>query len=190
MGGPEAGLWLAEERSALDALPWLEPFCEVRVEKDESLEFHVRRPSAIGLGGLAQPSPGAFHLGAESLEGYEERGFPGLDRPPAAELALLAYSSGRDNHMLLGHLALLLAERFDALIDFGGLLGYRPSLHEVSDEEEAMRLAEARNLVSSLPGQVWEMPYATDGGGCWYSHIGDRAFLTAWLNHPDFRMIK
>ncbi|MER7106899.1 DUF6368 family protein [Streptomyces sp. NPDC000229] len=190
MGGPVAGLWLTEERSALDALSWLESFCEVRVENDESLEFYVRNPSAIGLRGLAHPSPGPFHLGPQSLEDYQEMGFPGLDRPPAAELALLAYCRGRENHLLLGHLALFLADRFDALIDFGGMLGYRCSLHELSDEEEAVRLAEARHLVSALPGQVWEMPYATYGGGCWYSHVGDREFLAAWLSHPDFSMIK
>ncbi|MFJ1603301.1 hypothetical protein ACIOHS_08020 [Streptomyces sp. NPDC088253] len=31
--------------------------------------------------------------------------FPGLDRPPAAEPLLLAHGSGRENHLLLGHLA-------------------------------------------------------------------------------------
>ncbi|MER5668780.1 DUF6368 family protein [Streptomyces mirabilis] len=33
-------------------------------------------------------------------------------------------------HLPLGHLALVLAERFDAPIDFGGPLGHRVSLHE------------------------------------------------------------
>ncbi|MEV7363339.1 DUF6368 family protein [Streptomyces sp. NPDC093675] len=33
-------------------------------------------------------------------------------------------------------------------------------------------------------------PDATEAGGCAYSHVGDRAFLTAWLDHPEFRMIK
>jgi hypothetical protein len=190
MGGPAAGLWLPVRRSALDAVPWLEGFCDVRIENDDSLEFDVRRPSAIGLQSLERPSSGAFHLGPESLEDYREEGFPGLDRSPAAELSLLAYCSGPDNHLLLGRLALFLAERFDALIDFGGLLGYRYSIHDASDEEEATRLAEARALVSSLPGRVWEMPYAAYGGGRAYSHVGDREFLAAWLEHPDFRMVK
>ncbi|MFD3943696.1 DUF6368 family protein [Streptomyces sp. NPDC058579] len=189
MGGPSVGLWLMEQRSALDVLPWLESFCEVRVENDESLEFHVIRPAAIGLGELDGP-PGPFHLGPESLEDYQELGFPGLARPPVAELGLLSYCSGRENHLVLGHLALALADLFDALIDFCGMLGYRFSLHDVDAEEEAVRLAEARALVSSLPGRVWEMPYAAYGGGCWYSHVGDGNFLRAWLGHPEFRMIK
>ncbi|MFF2519384.1 DUF6368 family protein [Streptomyces sp. NPDC058086] len=190
MGGPAAGLWLPGRRSALDAAPWLESFCEVRIENDDSLEFSVRQPSAIGLHGLQQTSPGSFHLGPESLEDYQELGFPGLDRPPAAELALLAYSSGQENHLLLGHLAQFLAERFAALIDLGGLLGYRFCVHGTSRGEEENLLAEARALASSLPGRVWEMPYAAHGGGCGYSHVGDLEFLAAWLDHPNFRMIK
>ncbi|WP_344422979.1 DUF6368 family protein [Streptomyces lavendulocolor] len=190
-GGPVAGLWLVEERGALDALPWLEGFCDVRAGAGDGewLEIHVRRPSALGLHALPHPAPGAFHLGPESLEDYRELGFPGLDRPPVAQLALLSPRSGRENHLLLGHLALFLAERFDALVDFEGLLGRPSSPDDLPVEEEAARLAEARRLVSSLPGRVWEMPYATYGGGCWYSHVGDRTFLAAWLRHPDFRML-
>ncbi|GAA2644675.1 DUF6368 family protein [Nonomuraea recticatena] len=189
MGGPAAGLWLSGERSALEAAPWLESFCEVRIESDDSLEFYVRQPSAVGLYGLERLSLSPFHLGPESLEDYQELDFPGLDRPPTAELALLAHSSGRDNHLLLGHLAHFLAERFDALIDFGGLLGYGFSLHDLSREDEKDCLAEVRALVSSLPGRVWEMPYAAHGGGYGYSHVGDLEFLAAWLGHPNFHMI-
>ncbi|MFD0135050.1 DUF6368 family protein [Streptomyces sp. NPDC003631] len=190
MGGPAAGLWLPVRRSALDAVPWLEGFCEVRIRSDDSLEFEVHRPSAIGLQGLEQSSPQPFHLGPESLEDYQVFGFPGLGRAPAAELAVLSYCSGPDNHRLLGHLTRFLAEHYDALIDFGGLLQYRHFRHALSGQEETDRLAASRALVSTLPGRIWEMPYATEAGGCGYSHVGDRAFLTAWLDHPEFRMIK
>lgn len=186
MAGPAVGLWLPEERSALDAVPWLDSFCEVQTP-DGCLEFHVREPSALGLGNV---SPGRFHLALESLEEYQELGFPGIDQPPAAELALVAYRSSQDDHLVLAHLALLLAEHFDALINFYGLLGYRFPLDGLSDEEEAARLIEARTLAASLPGHVWETQYATYKGGHWYSHIGDREFLTAWLRHPEFRMIQ
>ncbi|MFF3585658.1 DUF6368 family protein [Streptomyces sp. NPDC002387] len=98
--------------------------------------------------------------------------------------------SGPDNHRLLGHLTRFLAEHYDALIDFGGLLQYRHFRHALSGQEETDRLAASRALVSTLPGRIWEMPYATEAGGCGYSHVGDRAFLTAWLDHPEFRMIK
>ncbi|MFF1739013.1 DUF6368 family protein [Streptomyces mirabilis] len=41
-----------------------------------------------------------------------------------------AHGPGRGKHLPLGHLTPALAERFDAPIDFGGLLGRRVSLHE------------------------------------------------------------
>ncbi|MFJ9683792.1 DUF6368 family protein [Streptomyces sp. NPDC101194] len=188
MGGPAVGLWLPEERSALDAVPWLGSFCQVQTS-DGCLEFRVREPSALGLYGLGNLSSGPFHLGLDSLDDFQELGFPGIDRPPVAELALVAYCSSQDDHLLLGHLALFLAERFNALINFYGLLGYG-SFHDLSEEEGPARLIEARALVTSLPGRVWETQYATYGGGHSYSHIGDREFLVAWLRHPEFRMIR
>lgn len=51
------------------------------------------------------------------------RGCGGRACPPAAR-------GGGGKHLPLGHLALVLAERFDAPIDFGGPLGHRVSLHE------------------------------------------------------------
>ncbi|MFJ8024839.1 hypothetical protein [Streptomyces sp. NPDC096311] len=38
-----------------------------------------------------------------------------------------ARGSGRGSHLPHGHLALVLAERFDAPTDFGGLFGHRVS---------------------------------------------------------------
>lgn len=145
--------------------------------------------ASAGLHGLERSSPGSFFLGPDSpLDDYQELGFPGLDRPPADQLTLLASCNGRYAHLLLGRLALFLAGCFDALIDFGGLLGCR---YDTSDRDEAACLAQSRALVASLPGRVREMPYVTYGeGGCGYSHVGDREFLAAWLDHPDFRMIK
>jgi hypothetical protein len=172
-------LVLPKQGSALDAVRWLESFCEVRVKDNGSLEFDVRQPSAIGLPGLDdRPHRCDFHLSPDSLEDYEEFGFPGFDHPPAASLVLGVYCSGPVNHRILGHLALFLSapERYDALIDFNGLL--------------KGSLAESRALVSSIPGRIWELPYSTGEDSRWYSHVGDRAFLTAWLDHPEFQMIK
>ncbi|WP_405805982.1 DUF6368 family protein [Streptomyces sp. NBC_01187] len=178
MGGPSVGLWLPEERSALDAVPWLEDFCGIRPEGDGSgaFDFSVLRTASLDRAGLPrlrgpeEAAVGPFHLGPESLEDERACGFPGLGRPPAVELALLAYSSGPDNHLLLGHLALFLGEHFDALIDFGGLLSPLPR--------------------SPLPGRLLEMPYAMEDGTPGYSHVADRVFLRAWLGREGFRMVK
>ncbi|WP_405834716.1 MULTISPECIES: DUF6368 family protein [unclassified Streptomyces] len=72
------------------------------------------------------------------------------------------------------------------MIDFDGVLGFIPGdrMHEAAD------LARARALVASLPGTLREVSYDTGGGDRWIRHVGDREFLTAWLQHPDFHLIK
>ncbi|GLW04370.1 hypothetical protein Slala05_80000 [Streptomyces lavendulae subsp. lavendulae] len=88
------------------------------------------------------------------------------------------------NHILLGHLALAFAQRLHATIDFDGVLGYYDRTDGAPD------LARARSLVASLPGTVREVSYDTGGGDRWIRHVGDQEFLTAWLQHPDFHLIK
>lgn len=189
MSGPTVGLWLPQERSALDAVPWLEGFCDLECVSGGDVDFTVRDPAALGLPELRQEHPCRYGLGPDVLDAAEQAGYPGLDEPPAAELALVASVNTPEAHLVLGHLALFLAQRFDALVDFGGLLGYRCSARDLTREEEALRLAESRALVAPLPGRVREMPYATEGGHHAYSHVADRTFLAAWLAHPDFRLI-
>nr|WSX75449.1 DUF6368 family protein [Streptomyces sp. NBC_00899] len=188
MGRSAVGLWLPEKHEALDAAPWLEHFCDLEARSDGSIDVCVRNPSAVGLPYLQQ-AEGRFNLGPEAIDDGEQAAFPGLDTPPAAELVVFAYCSGPQEHRLLGHLALFLAERFGALIDFGGMLGYRYAGHCRTVEEKAARLAESRALVASLPGRVLEMPFEIEDGLYGYSHVGDREFLAAWLGHPDFRLI-
>lgn len=92
------------------------------------------------------------------------------------------------NHVLLGHLALALARRLDALVDFDGLLSSHPTAGDDAGNEAV--LARARVLASALPGRLAEVSYDTGGGGRWLRHVGDAAFLQAWLRHPDFHLIK
>ena len=40
-----------------------------------------------------------------------------------------------------------------------------------------------------MPGQVFDM-YYTVAGDRWVSHMVDTTFLRAWLQHPNFHMIK
>lgn len=53
-----------------------------------------------------------------------------------------------------------------------------PSLHEVSA------------YVHSIPGTVYEIYYETPRHTRWVSHIVDATFLCAWMNYPNFYMIK
>ncbi|MEV5162932.1 DUF6368 family protein [Streptomyces sp. NPDC053728] len=64
---------------------------------------------------------------------------------------------------MLGHLALALAERLDALIDFDGLLRCPPSCDDTGD---GVLREGAGPLLVSLPGRVTEVSYDSgDGGG-------------------------
>lgn len=89
--------------------------------------------------------------------------------------------------MLLGHLALALARRLGALIDFDGVLGYPTPRDETVDDAH---LARARALVASLPGMVAEVSYDTGSGSRWFRHVSDVEFLAAWLRHPEFHLVK
>ncbi|MER7141539.1 DUF6368 family protein [[Kitasatospora] papulosa] len=57
-------------------------------------------------------------------------------------------------------------------------------------EPVADRLTELQQLMASLPGMVAEVSYDTGGYDRWFRHIGDTEFLTAWLQHPEFLLIK
>lgn len=51
-------------------------------------------------------------------------------------------------------------------------------------------LTRARALASELPGRLAEVSYDTGGGSRWLRPVGDVEFLDAWLQHPDFHLIK
>ncbi|MCG7523900.1 DUF6368 family protein [Streptomyces sp. OfavH-34-F] len=129
-----------------------------------------------------------FFLSEDEEMPAEDEDYSAFARPPMQGLIVGAGCSGSVNHVLLGHLTLALALRFDALVDFDGLLGgHRTAGDDTSNEAV---LARARALASDLPGRLAEVSYDTGGGSRWLRHVGDAEFLEAWLRHPDFHLIK
>ncbi|WP_422733897.1 DUF6368 family protein [Micromonospora sp. WMMD558] len=193
MSGPAVGLWLFERRECQDVLadviPWLESFCEpVETRVGNDLDFWVRDGSAVGLPAFDQTGVGVFFLAEDEEIPAEDEDYSALPKPPVQGLVLGAGCSGPVNHLLLGHLALALANRFDALIDFDGILGH-PTPGDGTDRDACLN--HARALVASLPGSVAEVSYDTGGGGRWWlRHVGDAEFLAAWLRHPAFHLVK
>ncbi|MFJ9799999.1 DUF6368 family protein [Streptomyces wuyuanensis] len=193
MSGPAVGLWLFEPREfgdiLTDVVPWLESFCEpVETKVGSGLEFWVRDGSAVSLSALDPTSGvGVFFLSEDEEIPAEDEDYSPLSQSPVQGLVLGAGCSGPANHQVLGHLALALAERLDALIDFDGLLSCPTPRDDTGNEESLDR---ARVLVASLPGRVAEVSYDTGGGGRWFRHIGDVEFLAAWLQHPGFHLVK
>lgn len=192
MSGPAVGLWLSESCDVEDVLTdvatWLRSFCEpVKVEAGGDLSFRVRDCAALGLRGVAPQAAGAFWLSEDECIPAEDEDYSAFSQPPAQGLVLAAGCSGAVNHMPLGHLALALARRLGALIDFDGVLGYPTPRDETVDDAH---LARARALVASLPGMVAEVSYDTGSGSRWFRHVGDVEFLAAWLRHPEFHLVK
>jgi len=193
MSGPAIGLWLFEPRGFADILadvvPWLETFCEpVEAKASGDVDFWVRDASALGLQAFDPADVGVFFLSEDEEMPAEDEDYSAFSRPPVQGLIVGAGCSGSVNHVLLGHLTLALARRLDALVDFDGLLGgHRTAGEDTSDKAV---LARARALASDLPGRLVEVSYDVDGGDRWLRHVGDVESLEAWLQHPDFHLIK
>ncbi|WP_049653572.1 DUF6368 family protein [Kitasatospora sp. MY 5-36] len=192
MSGPAVGLWLFEPCSFGDVLagvvPWLETFCEpVRTEAGGDLAFRVREASPLGLRHFDPVGVGGFVLSEDEYVPADDEDYSAFLTPPVQGLVLCADCSGQENHLLLGHLALALARRFGALVDFDGVLGFPTPRDGTRGDAD---LARARALVASLPGKVAEVSYDTGGAGRWFRHVGDVEFLAAWLRHPDFHLVK
>jgi hypothetical protein len=112
---------------------------------------------------------------------------------PGIQITLCAMVNSDYDHLVLGHLALGLARRYDALVDLCGPLPV-PRLHAStwphSWQDEPEHAAATRTVIASLPGRVYEIAYRTVTGGTWVYHLVDARFLAEWLAHPDFRMVK
>ncbi|MFC5748871.1 DUF6368 family protein [Actinomadura rugatobispora] len=187
MAGSAVGLWLfASDDVRPRVVPWLETFCDgVKIARDGDVSFWVRDGTAIALDALSPGETGAFFLSDDECVPADDEDYSAFARPPVQSLILDAGRSGRTHDLVLGHLALALAARLDALIDFDGVLGYPTPRDETRDPADLTR---ARALVASLPGRVEEVSYDTGGGGRWFRHVGDTEFLAAWLRHPDFHL--
>ncbi|MEV1143373.1 DUF6368 family protein [Micromonospora sp. NPDC049799] len=189
MAGPSLGLWLTEPLTLTQltgtAVPWLRTFCRpVEVDAD-AVDFWVR-------------DAGPLHLGPVDLDGVPLRlwierepwadgdDLAVLPQPPRQELGLYAGCNDILDHRVLGALALALARRLDALVDFDGLLATGGPSTTATLEETA---GEARAVLGALPGRLWEVTYDMATGHRWAYHVGDAEFLAAWLRHPRFHLV-
>ncbi|MGK5642143.1 DUF6368 family protein [Streptomyces sp. URMC 126] len=188
--GPVVSLWLGTrlpyERAVADALAWWGPAVAAVADDDRkgdgsgdgtsntaSDRFRVLGNSPT----LALPTPPPDGAGPFFFAEDEDPAVglilpPGLPAP-AWGLLVGAHCSAPVDHLLLGHLALSLARRLGALVEFDGPLdgtGRGPA------------------GPPPPPGVLYRVVEAADDGGGWYGHVGDAAFLAAWLRHPAFRL--
>lgn len=198
MAGPVASVLLpvaltGEEATAFNG--WLN---EVFIRYDDG--WFLRVPTAIGAPDSAtdagllligrEPWPGEEDLEEEFSDFTDQIGYR-----PGEQIEVCAMVNGPIDHLVLGHICLTLARRYDALVDFGGavdLADHPPKIHYFTDDiEEAEQLIAAiEAAISTLPGKVYSIRYETARGTPWVSHVGDAEFLAVWLTHPRFHMIK
>ncbi|GAA3020830.1 hypothetical protein GCM10020229_35050 [Kitasatospora albolonga] len=186
---PVVGLWLRERTDPWDCEPWLRDFCGVSPSCGEKPApvILVRDPAPLGLPGFDLTDVHSVDYGwpeAPDPDDLVDAALPQGLVPPAEVAWLHAVGRGRANQVVLGHLALFLAQRHDALIDVCYLLGSGP----YDDRDDEAQLADARAVAASLPGGVWEVPYLTEDGDTWYRHVCDREAFAAWLDHPGFEL--
>jgi hypothetical protein len=171
--------------------------------------FQYEVATTVRIGGTYQGEGRPFDINWRTGERYpgEEKEFPRRDEIigrhfgflPASEIDVSA-SLGRDqDHRILGELVLYMAQSFGGIVDFGGAL--MPASTWTSDESDRiLQVFEEANwqdvstsrdrFFRSMPGRIAAIPYQTASGRTWVSHVCDCEFMRAWLQHPDFYMIK
>jgi Family of unknown function (DUF6368) len=161
--------------------------------------WFLRAPAAIGAPDSTAADPGLLLIRRvpwPDMDDLEEDSRDFTDRigyRPGEQIQVSAMINRPVDHLVLGHICLTLARRYDALVDFDGAvdLADHPPMTFTEDVEETEQLIAAiETAISVLPGKVYSIRYATALGTPWITHIGDAEFLAAWLDHPRFHMIK
>lgn len=154
--------------------------------------WRLRDPYALGLSSAPATGPMLIEPGPWADE--DDLATPGFT--PATEIVLAAGVNGPADHRLLAELALTIATRYQGLISLDGRLPVPPppgvSMLAALETDEGRRewAASSRELLATLPGRWHEIPYRLDGDDISTYHVVDVELLTAWLRHPQFRMVK
>src|SRR5260221_223192 len=179
MGGPGASVLLrnALTKQHKDELEiWLRSITSHLEKGKWAYEFWLKKDAFPGT-----VSDCLFYLSVEDVREYwdddEKRQVKELlGYLPEQSIGVSSGCNQDNDHTTLGQFMLHLAEVYDGLIDMGGAI--MPPLDEVS------------GYVPAMPGKVYEIEYTTASGRRAVSHIVDVSFLRAWIEHPNFYMIK
>ncbi len=211
MGGPGALVILGQETNANDRLEidgLLDSIGSGPPAEDRWPDIWIVTTKSIGGSYKGEGRP----FGIEWVIGEE---YPGEDEDspswrsdvfrafgitPHYQIGIDAGCNQKEDHRILGELSLYLARRFNGLIDFCGALmppvtltGRENAIQFLMKFEHANweDLCEsARLFFRTFPGRLLEFPYQTAYGTTWVNHVCDAEFMTAWLQHPHFYMVK
>lgn len=133
------------------------------------------------------------------LKEYIEDGIPlKLGWTPADRFAMAANCNDPIDHRILGETMLRLVRRVSGAIDFCGAL-LPPVDDQVRKLYDSMLKGtdhwsdwepHVTKMLKGIPGRLIAHKYTVDASRSWVSHLGDAEFLEAWLQHPNFHMVK
>lgn len=154
-----------------DDVAALDEFARLLGESNKSAaDFQVQ--TTVPLGGATQAGEGGrpFVAGFEDPlleEGCAEALDEAFGFVPISVIGVGAMCNDQLDHRILGELSIYLARHFGGLVDFTGLLP----------------------VTEPQTGKLVRIPYAVDGRQLFY-HVGDVTFMSEWLRHPAFHMVK
>jgi hypothetical protein len=115
-----------------------------------------------------------------------------LGYAPVRHVGLSAPCNKDIDHRILGHLALLLAERLHGIIDLNGAWYPPMNIDRLWEDPGDWGLWQRPDApyVHPGPGKVYEFHYTTVNGRPWYSNYADVEAFRARLQQEHFHLIK
>lgn len=165
----------------------LAPVAEVVAVSENSIEFVTDNPYCDGWIEIQHPCEAITVADAQKIQAA-------FGCMPIGGLQIDMVCSGSEQHKVLGAVTLTVAKSVGGLIDFLGAI--RPanlpsaSLALLSPMDWAPFAEPFAQFAQDMPGKIISLPYTLHTGQTWVSHVCDCAFMSAWLERPDFHMVK
>jgi len=201
VSGPTATVLCAEALSTKqieDISGWLRRISSDVRQEQTTWTFSVLNGASFGLPYTGQVVGCQFSMGVENVnEWYSADELSQMEGclhfVPKQQISIGAGCSAQVDHLLLGHIALDLARQLNGWVSISGALtpsGRPPEGRERDDYVRGWTLDEIKQYLNALPGVVCEILYQTSPDKHSIYHVVDQDFLHAWLQHPDFHMVK
>lgn len=199
MGGPSASVLLSAPLSEADYDDIFEVILRIGSAQVpfqlSNLDFKVVSTQSIQGSYCGKEQP--FGLSVGLLPERNETEMPAIERTLQTrifdEILVSSHGNDRECHRILGELCLWFAERFAGFIDFCGAIT-PPLLPGSGLDWDSPWLdwePHVRTMIQGMPGQFFEIWHdGCDPRTFHPAHFCDATFLRAWLQHPQFQMVK
>jgi hypothetical protein len=161
--------------------------------RDNYFDFRFKKGKIFGLKLTENSCPFLLDISTkkEELDELQKVDFDAkIKDNPAAFLSVSAMCKSPNDHHLLAAFLLELYKIFGGFIDFNGKIS-PPLVLDKNGKFVESTYELALNYVKRIKGKIHEINYEIETGGrTSYYHICDAEWLTNWLQHVDFHLIK